>query len=382
MLRILGWLLLIIVIAGAVIIVRILNAAGTFTEVKPHFAGKCQTTEGVVGAEDIELDRATGFLFISSQDRRPSADKSYKPGALYLAHIDHPEVPPQPLAVGDKVPVLHPHGISLFSDMPPSDGLTLTPKLSSRRTTLAVVNHTDEGDEVLFFDVKVSSPDPISRTPGGVPEAPAPTATLTFHHKVKDPLMHSLNDVTLVGHEAFYATNDHGSETEFGKFLETWLLLPRANVVYFDGADAAIAAGGFNYANGINRSANLSEIYVAEATGRALQTFRRDMTGALEHIHTLHLDAGPDNLDVDSDGAIWIGAHPRLLDFLAHVEDKTKLSPSAVLKVTPAGDDTKFETIYVNMGEELSGSSIAIHHKNRLVIGPVLDPKFLNCSLN
>jgi arylesterase / paraoxonase len=223
----------------------------------------------------------------------------------------------------------------------------------------------------MLFDVTED------RTAGG-----ATAVALSLRRTIKDPLMHSLNDITLVSHEAFYTTNDHGSETEFGEQLETWLLLPRANVVYYDGSAAKTAASGFNYANGINRNADASEIYVAEATGRVLQTFRRDAdTGMLAHIHSLFLGVGPDNLDVDSDGAIWIGAHPRLLDFLAHAEDETKKSPSAVLKVTPAGDDTKFETIYVNMGKQLSGSSVAIAHKGRLVIGPVFDPKFLNCTL-
>lgn len=351
--RIIGFVLLFLVVAGGVIIFRILNAAGYFNEVTPHFAGKCQSVQGVLGAEDIELDRATGMLFLSSQDRRPAADGSYKPGAIYLALVDKPDLRPVPLIENDDT--FHPHGVSLFAD-------------AADRKTLAVVNHTGKGDEVRLFDV-IDTPDDAVK--------------LTLRRTIAHPLMHSLNDVTLLSHEAFYATNDHGSETDLGKFLETWLLLPRANVVYYDGNDARVAATGFNYANGINRNIDASEIYVAEATGRAMQTFRRNLTtGELAHIRTLDLNVGPDNLDVDSEGTIWIGAHPRLLDFLAHAEDPKKLSPSAVLKVTPAGDDTKVEEIYVNNGEQISGSSVAIHAGNRLIIGPVFDAKFLNCTLN
>jgi arylesterase / paraoxonase len=361
MFRILGWLLLIIVIAGAIIIFRILNAAGYFTEVKPHFAGKCETIEGIVGAEDIDADRELNYLFVSSQDRRPeqtSSGPAFKQGAIYIAQPD-PNVKPVSLTSEINTP-FHPHGISYrASDETPG--------------TLAVVNHTPAGDEVLLFDVIV----------GGTTGIDMPPVQLKLRRTVRDPLMNSLNDVTLIGGDKFYATNDHGSETEFGRFLETWLLLPRANVIYFDGAKAEVAATGFNYANGIAANADYSEIYVAEATGRAMQTFRRNLTtGELAHTHTLTLPVGPDNLDVDGDGAIWIGAHPRLLDFLAHSEDPKKLSPSAALKVTPAGDDTKFEEIYANNGEQLSGSSVAVHVDNRLIIGPVFDPKFLNCTLN
>ena len=199
---------------------------------------------------------------------------------------------------------------------------------------------------------------------------------------VEDPLLHSLNDVTLVSHEAFYATNDHGSQTEFGKQVETLLLLPRANVVYYDGTAATIVATGFNYANGINRNADASEIYVAETTGRKLQTFRRNATtGALAHIHELFIPMGLDNIDVDSEGNLWIGAHPRLLDFAAHAQDPKNLSPSAVVKVTPAGDATDFQTVYVDTGEEISGGSVAVHDKGRLIIGAVFEPKYLNCTL-
>lgn len=359
MFRILGVLLVLALVIGGVIVYRIMNAAGAFDDVTPRFAGKCEIVTGVVGGEDMELDRATGNLFISSQDRRPypQADETMKPGGVYLAKFDDPSVAPRLLT--SSLPPFHPHGISLYAD-------------AMGRKTLAVVNHpTLKTSEVMLFDVVEDL------TADGVTEV-----SLALRRTVKDPLMHALNDVTLISHEAFYATNDHGSETELGVQLETWLLLPRANVVHYDGTAAKIAASGFNYANGINRNADASEIYVAEATGRTLQTFRRDAdTGMLAHIHTLFLGVGPDNLDVDSDGAIWIGAHPRLLEFLGHAEDETKHSPSAVLKVTPAGDDTTFETIYVNMGEQLSGSSVAVAHNGRLVIGPVFDPRYLNCTL-
>lgn len=358
-LRILGVVLVLLLLVGGILIYRVLNAAGNFNTVTPQFAGKCQTVTGVVGAEDMDLDRATGALFISSQDRRPFplTDATGKQGAIYLAYIDRPDTPPRSLTA-ELSRTLHPHGISLFAD-------------KVGRKTLAVVNHTGavSGDEVVLFDITENV-------------ASTPSLTLTPRRTVADPLLHSLNDVVLVSHEAFYATNDHGSETEFGKELETWLLLPRANVVYYDGSVAKVAASGFNYANGINRNADASEIYVAEATGRTLSTLRRDPdTGVLVHIHSLFIPMGLDNIDVDAEGNLWIGAHPRLLDFLAHAEDEEKLSPSAVVKVAPAGDSTTFETIYVNAGEEISGSSVAVARNNRLVIGSVFESKYLSCTL-
>jgi arylesterase/paraoxonase len=347
--RILGLVFMLLLVVGGVLAYRVLNAAGYFTTVTSTFAGKCQPVAGAVGAEDIELDRANGVLFISSQDRRTAQQ-----GGIYLAAIDHPEIAPRWVTAPLAMP-FHPHGISLFTD-------------ALGKQTLAVVNHPDRGaSEIMLFDVTGDT---------------AADIVLTPRRTINDPLLHDLNDVTLVSHEAFYATNDHGSETEFGEQLETWLLLPRATVTYYDGNVAKTVATGLNYANGINRNADASEIYVTETTGRKLQTFRRDATtGALAHIHELFVPMGLDNIDIDSQGDLWIGAHPRLLDFVAHAQDPKKLSPSAVVRVKPAGDDTSYETIYLNTGEELSASSVAVHENGHLVIGAVFDAKFLSCSL-
>ena len=347
--RISGLVFVLLLLVGGILAYRLLNAAGHFTTVTSTFAGKCQAVAGAIGAEDIELDRANGVLFISSQDRR-----TVRQGGIYLAEIEHPEIAPRWITAPLAMPI-HPHGISLFTD-------------AQGKQTLAVVNHPDNSaSEIMLFDVTGETAADIALMP---------------RRTIKDPLLHDLNDVTLVSHEAFYATNDHGSGTEFGAQLETWLLLPRASVTYYDGNIAKTVATGFNYTNGINHNADASEIYVTETTGRKLQTFRRDATtGALVHIHELFIPMGLDNIDVDSQGDLWIGAHPRLLDFLGHAQDAKKLSPSAVVRVKPAGDDTTFETIYLNTGEELSGSSVTVHENGRLVIGAVFDSKFLSCTL-
>lgn len=349
--RITGIVIVLLIVLGGALLTRALYVAGYFNQVAPKFAGTCEIVTGAVGVEDIELDRETGTLFLSSQDRRRGAVGEFKPGAIYAASLDDPKAPLRALV--NTSTDFHPHGLSLYGDI-------------NGQKSLAVINHTLNGTKVMLFDV------------GDDPAAP----TLTLRRTVTDPLFSNLNDITLVSHEAFYATNDHGSETALGEQLENWLLLPRANVVYYDGSAARIVAGNLNYANGINRNSDASEIYVAETTGRTLSTFRRDATtGALAHVQSLAIPMGLDNIDVDSEGTLWIGAHPRLLDFLAHAGDPKKLSPSAVIKVKPEGDATTYEVVYENAGEEISGSSVAVSAAGRLLIGAVFDPKVLNCKL-
>jgi len=357
--RLLGVLFVLLLLVGGALLYRTLNAAGYFRAVTSSFAGTCQAIPGVVGAEDMELDRKSGALYISSQDRRSHDGKPLAQGDIFFAHLDRPEEAPQSLTALMSM-TLHPHGISLFTD-------------ANGKKTLAVVNHPERSaaergsSEIMLFDVV---------------EAPGKTPQLSLRRRVTDPLIHDANDVTLVGHDSFYVTNDHGSETDFGKQLETWLLLPRANVVFFDGNAAKVAATGLNYANGINRSADFATIYVAESTGRTLDIFHRDMTSnMLSPVRSLFLNAGPDNIDVDGDGSLWIAAHPKMLDFLAHAKDAKNLSPTEVLKVDPAAEDGAIRTIYANTGGEISGGSTAVSDGKRLAVGAVFEPKYLNCTL-
>src|SRR6185369_14417475 len=106
--------------------------------------------------------------------------------------------------------------------------------------------------------------------------------------------------------------------------------------------------------------------------------FHRDTTtGSLTPVRSLFLNAGPDNIDVDADGSLWIAAHPKLLDFLAHAKDAKKLSPSMVIKLDPAAEDGALKTIYANLGDEMSGSSVAVSDGKHLAIGAVFEPKYL-----
>ena len=351
-LRALGALIALTVVVASVLVARVLHTAGYFNKVASGFVGKCEQVPGVIGAEDIEVDRRTGVVFMSSQDRRPADAAEYaQPGAIYLARYDAPNEAPKPAYTA---PSFHPHGISLFAD-------------TAGRKTLAVINHPEkQKSEVLLFDFEDGSI--------GEPK-------LTLRRTVNDPLFTDLNDVTLVSHEKFYATNDHGSQTPLGRQLEDWLLLPRANVVYHDGTAAATVATGLNMANGINRNADASEIYVAETTGREVNVFRRNAAnGALTNTLSIAIPMGLDNIDVDPRGDLWIGAHPKLLDFLGHRADPKKLSPSAVVKVHLEDEASSYEPVYLNTGEEISGASVAVAHGGHLLIGAVLESKYLNCK--
>ncbi len=206
-----------------------------------------------------------------------------------------------------------------------------------------------------------------------------------FRHleTVRGELLVSPNDVAAVGRRAFYVTNDHGAGGGWRRFAEEALGLARATVVYFDGETMTRVADGLAYANGIATSRYGGEIYVAGTTRGLLYVFGRDAdTGALGRPFEIPLGTGVDNIEVDRHGMLWIAAHPKLLSFFRHARDAGRRSPSQVLWVdSDQTAEPPVRPVYLDLGDELSGSSVAAPWGSRLLIGSVFEG-FLDCQRN
>jgi arylesterase/paraoxonase len=166
--------------------------------------------------------------------------------------------------------------------------------------------------------------------------------------------------------------------------LEEYLQLARGNVLYFDGQGFREVIRGTAYANGINRSADGTMVYLAQAVGQTLSIYARDpASGALTERRTLALGTGPDNIEVDAQGHLWIATHPKLLDFAAHARDVTgkTRAPAQVLRLKPSGDTLEVEEVFLDDGRQTAGLAVAAVSGNRMLLGPVFEPDFLNCEL-
>jgi len=320
--------------------------AGEFKRLEPHFSGSREAVTGIPGPEDITIDQRIGFAFVSS-DVRPAA-RGHGPvrGQIYGYDLNSPD--PRPLKLTREFAgPFHPHGISLY--------------VSADCTRLFVVNHRYGADGIEIFDFR--------------------DGQLTHLRTIEGRLLTSPNDVLAVGPQHFYATNDHGSATPLGQTLEEYLRLPKSNVVYFDGTRFNVAAGGIRYANGINASADGRSVYVASTTGLRIRVYRRDpATGALTFDRDLKLRTGVDNIEVDSLGRLWVGAHPKLLTFAKHFADPTRPSPSQVLMITLYPDSpVSVQEVFLDSGETLSGSTVAAVYQQQMLIGAVLGNRFLHC---
>ncbi|MBX3506598.1 MAG: SMP-30/gluconolactonase/LRE family protein [Parvibaculum sp.] len=349
---IIGYSALALVVIVSVLAWRFLSAAGYFTGIRQEVAADCRAIPAVPGPEDIQIDHATGLAFVSGYDRRavaagaPGSDAVR--GGIYVIDLNAPQEswalrPVTPAEPAD----FRPHGISIYE----GEGVK----------RLFAVSHPASGIEtVAIFDI-------------------ADDGMLTHVRSVTSDTFISLNDVVAVGPESFYATNDHGTRSPVGRMIDDLLLLRNSTVVYFDGEEASVAADTILMANGINISADGRTVYVSALLAMAMNIYERNPeTGALRWIDQVRLGTGVDNIDVQPDGTLLIGAHPDLMAFLGHAGDPAKPSPSQVVRIEP--EQKRAGTIYLNRGEEISGISVAAGYGDLMLLGQVFEPEVLVCT--
>lgn len=340
---------------------RLMYDAGSFKEIVTHFDGTCERYAGFDGGtEDLVIDHATGWVFVSSYDRRAElfgqGQRRGRIEAFQLGNLDAGIVDLTPDGPAD----FRPHGISLYSG---PEGMRLF-----------VINHPGDGTQPIeIFDVAYND---------GAPE-------LTFAEAITDPLIVSPNDLVAVGPRSFYVGNDF-STADRGSLsyqLELFGRLNRTTLVYFDGTRASVAAHGLTYANGVNVSPDGATLYLAETTDGTLRIYDRDVaSGALTQragpAGLLRLGTGVDNIDIDPEGRAWITAHPKLFDLRPHIENPANLSPAQVIMIDP-GDDGfgDIVDVYMGSGALASGSSVAAYYNGQMVIGVIFDAHVVICDV-
>ncbi len=347
------FLILLLIIAVFAFGLKTYHDAGEFKTLDFHFDGESRVVGGLLSSEDITIDYASGRAFISSADRRSRwSGKAPQNGDVFVYDLGA-------LESGQATPLnlnlqlshkFNPHGIDVFRN-------------EAGELTLLAVNHNENGHFIEIFREQDS----------------------LFVHEasIRDSLMHSPNDVVAVDENRFYVTNDHGNVTALGKTFEDYLQLNRSYLLYYDGVRFRKVAEGFAYANGVNISRDGKSVYVAATVDGEISVFDRDLkNGDLRLIEKIDLKTGVDNIEVDENGNLWIGAHPQMLTFIAHSKDANALSPSQVFRLERnANGEFSAAEIYLEKGEMLSGSSVAVVYGETLLIGAVFDPKFLVCKM-
>jgi len=333
---------------------KTLADAGAFRTVTPHGFEACSRIEGFTGSEDAVFDAATGLVLFSSQDFRSLEAEAPRDGAIF-GWDPASSASPRPIA-HDLGSPLHPHGLGLFVA---ADGTRI----------LFVVTHpTRTSSQVESFEVMAGP-------------------SLKHRRTFTAPEFVSLNDVAPVGPEQFYVTIDAGTRAGIiARLAETFLRLPWSGLGYFDGTRAQIVASGMRYANGVAVSADGATVFVSESTGRRLMAFSRDVTsGQLTLIVEQLTESGLDNLSIAPDGAVWIAAHPKMLDFLGHAKDPKHHSASQIFRARLDVANAKFliDERALDEGAVISGSSVALPlPSGRVVVGSVFEGHALSCAIS
>lgn len=324
-------------------IANILISTGFFRTYKKDFKREILQQIALQGTEDITVSFIDSFALISSTNRSILLPEGETSNGLYYMDLKEEffslkhlvSLIPKPFA---------PHGISMV-------------KTDNTYKVLAI-NHISQGHSIEVFKLY--------------------NDFLIFEKTLTDPSMISPNDLVVIDEDRFYFTNDHGYTKGIGKFLEEYFGLSVSNVIYFDGEKYIEVADGIAYANGINFDFSRNLLYIASTRGFMVKVYSRNKDGSLEFIEDIPCGTGVDNIEIDNEGNLWIGAHPNLLRFAAYAKGSKEASPSEIIKVNYRGkNDYTIKKIYIDDGSIMSASSVAASFKSLILTGNVMDDKFL-----
>ncbi|MFB0907735.1 MAG: SMP-30/gluconolactonase/LRE family protein [Spirosomataceae bacterium] len=341
------YILAVIVTLIGVYVVYTLLKANVFKPYETTQNAEVNVIVGPPGMEDITIDTATGYAYISSHDRRNFESR----GNIYLYDINDPGNKFVNLTADFPKQDFRPHGISLFIE-------------NDSTKFLFVISHRIDSQSIERFKIE--------------------GASLKHLDTFKSTEFISPNDIHAISSTEFYLTNDHGETKGFMRTVKDFLKIGTGSVVYFDGNSGKIVATGIPYANGIHTSKDGKKLFIASTNVNEILVFNRNADNTLKEETVFDTGIGVDNIELDNAGNLSIGCHPQLLKFLSHSKDSKNLSPTVVLKMTYNEDSKTFkqETIYTDDGSNLSGGSVAAPYiqangKQIILAGSVFERKML-----
>jgi len=324
-------------------VANVLLTTGYFRSIENKFEGKVLQKIALKGAEDITINHIDSFAIISATARQSIPKTQDEVGGLYFLDLKGIHNKPILLTADFKKPFA-PHGISMLK--------------TDSTYTLMAVNHTLTGHSIEVFKLNGKH--------------------LIHQKTLTHPSMVSPNDIVLIDENRFYFTNDHKYIKGLGRLVEDYGGLAVSNVIYFDGENYIEVADGIGYANGINYDVTRKLLFVASPRKFLVKVYIRNDDGSLDFIENIDCNTGVDNIEFDTDGNLWIGAHPNLLRFAAYAKGNKETSPSEIIKINyrTKGDYT-IEQIYVEDGSIMSGSTVAAPFGDLILTGNVMDDNFL-----
>jgi arylesterase/paraoxonase len=346
----------VIFLALIALAVDVARFTGEFRSFDKGFPGSCAVVPLGGSSADIQIDRERGIAYLSFLNRASLGQGDTGNGTIMLLDLNLPE--PSALAAMAYDPDdFRPYGLSLF-------------KHAAQAPRLFAISHRPDGSQTVE----------IAEAGAGGEFFPKET--------IRNPAFVHPNAIAAVGSRQFYLATDSGAGGKLGRATEVLFRRGLSTLIYYDGAEAHVVATGLKFPAGLALSPDASRLYVAEALAQQLRVYRRDLaSGAITPEETVSLDTAPDNLNVDSDGVVWIAAHPRLLSFFEHLRDPKRQAPTQVLRFDPRGlkpaggeKDSRLSQVFANDGAQISAGSVAAHWHDEFLIGALLDHKVMICK--
>jgi arylesterase/paraoxonase len=339
----------VIVLAVLAVVIEISRLGGVFRFVDEGFAGRCAAVALGGSAEDIQIDRERGIAYLSVLDRASLSRGERANGSVMLLDLNLAEPAPRAALAYDPAG-FRPHGLSLLAR-------------AGEPVRLFAISHPADGSHTVEI---------LEREASG---AFVPKQT------VRDALFTHPNAVVAVGPRQFYIANDTTGGRDSAPVADAVLRRGDSTIVYYDGSKARVVASGLRFVAGIAASPDGERLYVGEALGGQLRVYRRDgASGALADGEVVPLGTAPDNLNVDADGVVWMGAHPKLFAFVEHMRDAAQRAPAQVLRFDPRAKGARVTQVYASDGSALSAASVAARWRDEFLIGAVLDHQVLICK--
>ncbi len=314
----------------------------------------CVSYSGMPGPEDLVLDRGAGILYVSSHERRIKEQD----GKLFYLDLNSPNSKPSILET-NYPKNFRPHGMSLLN----RDG----------KYRLYVISHIAE--------YKEHSVEVFERTEA--PKGNSKIGKWTHIQTIKDPTITSPNDLFVVSENEIFVSNDHGPGGYLKYLFQDMFGIKGAEIAYFDGKSWSSIGNPISLGNGIifvKRQEGEEYLYRSSIGDKSVLKFpvtRIDGRVRLGEPKSIVLGSGPDNLEIDEKGIIFVATHPSIMKFLSHVRNKENHSPTKVIKILP---DDSFQEIYSNSGEQISAGSTALTYKEKIYIAQVFEDFILQCQ--
>ena len=319
-------------------------STGYFRQINNENGGLIVSKIMIKGAEDIIISPDETFAIISATNRASISLSKPPLGDLYYLNLL--DEYPTPIKLTDSLSFqFAPHGIDLL-------------QIDDSTYQILAINHINKRHSIEKFHLKKQK--------------------LIHLASIRHSSMIQPNDVVHISQNAFYFTNDHRYTQGLMKIIEEYSGWGLSNVVFSNENKFREVASGIAYANGIAYDQKRQLVFVASPRHFSVRVYQYQKNGNLVYVESIACGTGVDNLTLDKNGKIWIGAHPNLLRFSAYAKGKYATTPSEIIVLDyRAKGDYTVKSIWTDNGERMSGGTVAVPYPGGILAGNVMDDHFL-----